>query len=350
MTRKFIILTAFLLCAGSHLSAQQGLFESDEVLQFSLKGNLKDVLNDRTKVPKNFPLVLSFMKEDNSQMEIPVQVKTRGRFRRLKQNCEYPPLLIQFPEEGPHLSSVFKEQKKLKLVMPCTGDNYVIREWLAYKIYNLVTPKSFRARLVKVTLEDEKNKKPVTPFYGLVLEEEKQLAKRNEMISVEKQLKPHQVMKDDFLNMAVFEYLIGNTDWSVQFLQNIKLLAKDSVSVSFAVPYDFDHAGIVNAPYAHPAEELLMESVRQRRYRGYCMTDLKLFKPAIALYNSLKDQIYGIYSNCPLLDEKVKNSTIEYLDEFYSVINDPKIWTKEFAYPCDKSGTGNVVIKGLRQD
>ena len=80
------------------------------------------------------------------------------------------------------------------------------------------------------------------------------------------------------------------------------------------------------------------------------MTDLKLFKPAIALYNSLKDEIYGVYSNCPILDEKYKKSTIQFLDDFFLMINNPKTWTKEFAYPCDKNGTGNVVIKGLRQD
>ncbi len=350
MSRIYIILTSFLLLLFSNAPAQKGLFDSDEVLPIKLKGSLRGLLNDRSSIPKNFPLVLSVSKEDSSQLEIPVQVKTRGHFRRLKENCSYPPLLIQFPKEGPHLLSVFKEQKKLKLVMPCSGDEYVIREWLVYKLYNLVTPKSFRARLVQVTLEDEKSKKTGTPFYGLLLEEEKQMAKRNTMIAVEKKLKPQQVQSDAFLTMAVFQYLTGNTDWSIQYLQNIKLLAQDSLAVPVAVPYDFDHAGIVNAPYARPAEELLMSSTRERRYRGYCIPDLKAFEPVIALYNRLRNEIYSLYSNCSLLDAKYKMSTARFLDEFFSAINNPKTWQKDFAYPCDKNGTGNVVIKGLKED
>jgi len=334
----------------SGASAQTGLFESDEVLPLKLKGSLRGLLNDRSSVPQNFPLVLSVIKEDSTRLEIPVQVKTRGHFRRLKENCQYPPLLIQFPKEGPHLSSVFKQQKKLKLVMPCSGDNYVVREWLVYKLYNLITPLSFRARLVQVTLEDEKTKKTSSPFYGLLLEEEKQMARRNKMVAVERKLKPQQVQADLFLTMAVFQYLTGNTDWSIQYLQNIKLLAADSLAVPVAVPYDFDHSGIVNAPYARPAEELQMSSIRERRYRGYCIQDMKPFEPVIALYNSLKKEIYSLYANCPLLDAKFKKSTVQFLDEFYETINDAKKWQKEFAYPCDKNGTGNVVIKGLKED
>ncbi len=330
--------------------AATDLFGSDEVLQLTLKGNLRDLLNDRSDVPKNFPLVLSYTKEDNSQMDLPVELKTRGHFRRLAGNCAYPPLLIQFPAKGAHLSSIFKEQKKLKLVMPCKGDEYVIREWLAYKLYNLVTPKSFRARLVKVTLEDTKSKKINASFYGILLEEETQMAKRNHLISVEKKLQPNQTQAKEFLTMAVFEYLIGNTDWSVQYLQNIKLLAKDEKTAPYAVAYDFDHAGIVNAPYALPAEELQMSSVRQRRYRGYCVPDLTIFEPVIAHFNQLKPDIYKLYTGCTLIDEKYLKYVIKYLDAFYITINDAKAWQKDFAYPCDKKGTGNVVIKGLKED
>ena len=326
------------------------LFDADEVLQITLKGNLRDLLNDRSGEPKNFPLLLSYTKEDNTQPDLPVEVKTRGHFRRLSGNCTYPPLLIQFPAKGAHLSSLFREQKKLKLVMPCKGDEYIIREWLAYKIYNLITPKSFRARLVKVSLQDAKSKKSVTPFYGILLEEEAQMAKRNHLISVEKKLQPQQTQATEFLTTAVFEYLIGNTDWSVQYLQNIKLLAKDEKALPYAVAYDFDHAGIVNAPYALPAEELQMSSVRERRYRGYCVPDLKVFEPVIAQYNLLKPKIYQLYSGCSLIDEKYLKSVTKYLDEFYTTINTNKLWQKDFAYPCDKKGTGNVVIKGLKED
>ena len=330
--------------------AEKGLFDSDEIFTITLKGNTRDLLKDRTSDPKYFPMELSYTKEDSTQLVMPVQVRTRGYFRRMKENCYYPPLMIDFPKEGPHQSSIFKDQKKTKLVMPCKGDDYVVREWLTYKLYNIVTPKSFKARLVKVVLDDAAKGKATDPFYGILLEEEKQMAKRNKMVSIEPKLRPEQTQLEEFLVMAVFQYLIGNTDWSVQYLQNIKLIAADSVSIPMTVPYDFDHAGIVNAPYAHPAEELLMNSVRQRRYRGYCMPNLKAFEPIIARYNSLKNDIYNLYTSCTLIDAKYIKSTTQFLDDFYKIINNPKTWQYDFAYPCDQNGTGNVVIKGFRDE
>ena len=327
---------------------EKKLFDTDEVLNITLSGSMKALLNDRTDIPKNYSLLLSYSNADGKQITMPVDVKTRGHFRRLKENCGYPPLLVQFPKEGAHLPSIFGEQKKLKLVMPCRGDEYIIREWLVYELYNLVTPKSFKARLVKLTLDDPKNKKAVDPFYALLLEEEKQMAKRNKLKAVERKMQPEQVQKEAFLNMAVFQYLIGNTDWSVQYLQNIKLIAKDSNAVPFAVPYDFDHAGIVNTSYARPAEELQMSSVRERRYRGFCIMDMKVFDEVIARYNILKKDIYSLYENSNLLDAKYIKSTLKYLDDFYATINTPKSFQKDFTYPCDKNGTGNIVIRGLK--
>ena len=329
---------------------EEGLFDDDQVFEISLKGNTRELLNDRSENPKFHSITLSYKRNDGSEISIPVQMRTRGHFRKLKENCTYPPLLINFSPNSLHSTSIFKEQSKLKLVMPCAGDDYVVREWLAYKIYNLVTPQSFRVRLVKVKLEDSKNKKSINPFYGLLLEEEQQMAKRNKATLTEQRLRPHQTQQDAFLRMAIFEYLIGNTDWSVEYLQNIKLIKTDSFPQPITVPYDFDHSGIVNAPYAHPAEELLMKSVQQRRYRGYCINDMKVFEKPIASYNRLKSDIYSLYTTCNLLDEKYIKSVTRYLDGFYATINDPKNWQKDFAYPCDKSGTGNVVIKGLRED
>jgi hypothetical protein len=175
------------------------------------------------------------------------------------------------------------------------------------------------------------------------------MAKRNHDVIIKRQVRPQETEPGAFLKMAMFEYLVGNTDWSVQY-QNMKLVAKDSNAIPIAVPYDFDHSGIVNAPYAKPAEELKMSSVRQRRYRGYCIADMKSFDDAVTLYNHLKTDIYKLYTDCPLLNEKYKKATILYLDEFYATINNPSTFQKEFSYPCDKNGTGNIVIKGLKND
>lgn len=124
-------------------SSEKGLFESEDMLTITLSGKVREVLNSRSGKPKSIPLTLSYYKKDSSEMIIPVKVKTRGHFRRMRENCVYPPLLIEFSKDEKHLSSVFSEQRKLKLVMPCNDDKYLIREWLVYKIYNLVTPQKF---------------------------------------------------------------------------------------------------------------------------------------------------------------------------------------------------------------
>lgn len=326
----------------------KGLFESDGVLHLRLSGDIRDLMNDRSEDPKLHLLILSY-EENSSEISLHVKAKTRGHFRKTMGNCTYPPLLLQFTKSDTLSSSIFNQQNKLKLVMPCQGDDYVIREWLVYKIYNLITPKSFRARLVSIELNDTKKKKITPAFYGFFLEEDQQMAKRNNSVLIKRQLRPEQTQTDAFLTMAVFQYLIGNTDWSVQY-QNIKLLAADSNAVPVAVPYDFDHAGVVNAPYAKPAEELLMNSVKERRYRGYCMPDMKVFDSVIALYNNLRTKIYTLYTDCPLLDMKYVKATLQYFDEFYQTINDPVALQKEFSYPCNKNGTGNIVIKGLKNE
>jgi hypothetical protein len=329
-------------------SSKTGLFDSDKILTITLKGDIRKLLNNRSGETKFYPIMLSYRGEDSSDISIPINVKTRGHFRREKGNCLFPPLLLHFSNIS--RPCLFPENTSLKLVMPCRGEKSIVNEWLVYKLYNLVTPESFRARIVKVKLEDEKNKKMDSPFYGIILEEEHQMAIRNHAIILKKKIRPQQTMSEQFLKMALFEYLIGNTDWSVEFLQNIKLIAPDSTSTPVTVPYDFDLSGIVDAPYAKPAEELRMSSVHERRYRGYCLKDIKIIDSAIVFYNLLKNDIYKTYTDCPLLDAKYIKETIKYLDEFYSTINNPKALQKAFEYPCYPNGTGNVIIKGLKDD
>jgi len=333
--------------AQTEITNNKGLFDTEEVLEITLSGAMTKLLRDKSEKPVEYPITLSYKKEDNEEIDLPIAARTRGNFRRLLGNCSHLPLRLKFSSSEELSNSIFREQRKMKLVMPCRGQQYVIHEYLVYKLYNLVTPKGFRVRLVKVKLENNQKKKRKPAVYGILLEEEKQMAKRNKMVSVERKLRPTKLQRAPFLTMAIFEYLIGNTDWSIQYLQNIKLLAQDSTARPYAVPYDFDHAGIVSAPYAKPSMALKLKTIKERRYRGYCSKDLQQFEPILAFYNKLKPEIYDVYQACDLLEEKYKASTIKYLDEFYETINDPEKWQKDFAYPCDPNGTGNVVIQGL---
>lgn len=325
------------------------LFESEDILDITLSGNMKELMNDRGEVSQYHSYKLTYSDHLSGIDSIDLLIKTRGHFRKLKENCTYPPIQLNFEESEMSPSSYFYKQGKMKLVTPCRDEKFVIREYLAYKIYNLVTEKSFRNRLVRITFHDNVKNTITDPMYGFILETEEKMAERNQSNSYERlRIQPENTQREPFLTMAVFEYLIGNTDWSVQYLQNIKLLLTDETGIPHTVPYDFDHAGIVSAPYAKPAEQLLMTSVKQRRYRGFCIEDMSEFDEVFAMYNSLKPDIYKIYTENSLLDEKSLKSTLKFLDDFFETINNPKKSKRDFTYPCLPNGTGNVVIRGLK--
>jgi len=343
----------FLLCFflwSTTLGQSSNFFDDDEVITLNLRGDLKTVFKDRGDDSQYHSASLQY-KADLNTINIPIKIKTRGHFRKISSNCKYPPILLNFKKSSIPKSSIFEGQDKVKLVTPCQGEKYVIHEYLVYKLYNLITPRSFKARLVKVIFQDTVNNKNSIPYYGILLEEEKQMAKRNQSSAMEKiGLRPERTQKEDFLKMAVFEYMIGNTDWSVQYQQNIKLITTDSTSLPTAIPYDFDHAGIVRAPYAKPAPELQLSSTLQRRYRGYCIPEMNQFTVVFETFNRLKDDFYALYDDNPLLSNSYQSQTLKFLDRFYETINNPKKVRKAFSYPCNKSGTGNVVIKGLKKN
>ncbi len=328
-----------------------GLFSKDEVLSIKLSGNIRELVKDRKEESQYKPFSLSYQEKDSTWISIPIEVKTRGHFRKTQGGCSYPPMLFNFSKQKDLKNTVFRHQNKLKLVTPCRDQKFVVREYLVYKLSNLITPKSFGARLVKVIYDDTVSGKKSSPLYGILLEEEDQMAKRNNAKLLEKKLvRPQQTQTDDFMKMAVFNFLIGNTDWSIQYLQNIKLITTENSEVPSAVPYDFDHAGIVEAPYAKPAEQLQLSTIRERRYRGYCINDMTQFDKVLAHFNELKEKIYGVYTKSALLEEGYIKSTSKYLDEFYKTINNPQTAKVAFQYPCNPNGTGNVVIKGLAKD
>ncbi|HUQ97696.1 MAG TPA: hypothetical protein VM010_08520 [Chitinophagaceae bacterium] len=344
-TKIGVLCCVFLYTTAVAQNDSDSLFESESVLDLKLSGSTRKLFNDRSDNAAYHPLRLSYKNADSSETRIEVAAKTRGNFRRKSANCTYPPILLNF-QNATIANTLFKNQKKVKLVVPCRGDKYVVREYLVYKLYNLITPKSYRARLVKTTFSDSAKKEAVT-FLSFLLEEDEQLARRNGLKLQNKKMVQGEVTeKETFLEMAVFQYMIGNTDWSVPYLHNIRILAFDSLTIPYVVPYDFDHAGIVDAPYALPPEELTLSSTHERRFRGYCITDLKAFEQTVATFNRLKKDIYNVYTSCSLLDAKYVAATVKYLDRFYETLNNPKQLKAEFTYPCNMANPA-IVIQGL---
>ena len=344
MRNIFLFLTCLQLSGQSN-----ALFKNDQIIELTLYGQINDVFKDRGE-SSSYHKASVIHNLGGVKKEIPLKIKTRGNFRRSASNCKFPPLLLNFPKNKHPKNSLFYGQNKLKLVTSCKGENFVIQEYLVYRLYNLLTPYSFKAQLVNVTYKDADKDEIINQSYGILLENEMNMAARNEAVVLSKlHVNPQSIQRQEFLKMAVFEYLIGNTDWSIQYQQNVKLIQTSPSSLPISIPYDFDHAGIVRAPYAKPAPALKMKSTQERRYRGFCVSNMNELATIFEEFNGLRESINKLYNKNILLDQKYIKKTISFLNEFYETINDPKKAKRAFLYPCDRLGTGNVIIKGLKK-
>jgi hypothetical protein len=183
------------------------LFESEELLEICLTGAVRKLFNDRKDDAIYHPMVLSYTSSNRERIELKIRVKTRGYFRRDRNNCATPPLWLKFASDDETRDTLFSGQTKLKLVTACRDEKYVLREYLVYKLYNLITDKSFRVRLVKVCYEDVERGKKTQPLFGILLESTAQLARRNQgqLVKMYK-LQPKNTNPRLFLKMAVFHW------------------------------------------------------------------------------------------------------------------------------------------------
>jgi hypothetical protein len=237
-----------------------------------------------------------------------------------------PPLKLIFNADA---NAALRHLKSLKLVSACRPagmyDQFLLKEYLIYKIYNLITDKSFRVRLLNLGYADSSGRQKTSTEHAFLLEDEKDLAKRNDCREWKGQLPYESADRRQMTVVAVFEYMTGNTDWSVPGNHNIKIISSktDSLAPPYVVPYDFDYSGLVSTNYAAPDEKLGIETVQQRLYRGYPRTMDEL-NDALDVFKKQKGNIYALINNFSLLTASSKKEMTNYLDDFFSIINDPR--------------------------
>lgn len=347
---------SFLIMAGVfailQLQAQQKstpLFSSDELLKLTISGNVRQLLRDNSNKTQYYPLSLQYPDGDSNYV-INLKARLRGNFRRESGYCNLPPILLNFPKNDTVKGSVFKKQDKLKLVVTCVSGDYVEREYLVYKAFQLITPISFKVRLVEISLQGEKlTKSQQRPFIGYLIESEEELAARNdgEVLDTKIQMAPGQFDPDSYFTMMFFQYMISNVDWSAQMQHNVRLFASKQGGLPKVIPYDFDHAGLVNTPYAQPPAELNMTSVRERRYRGVCDKDTGRIVAVVARFLEKKDEILKLFTETKLLQENSKKEMLTFLNEFFSEISNERRLGQIVSTNCDSRAGGNIIIGGL---
>ena len=288
--------------------------------------DLKDLLSKK-QLDRFLPATLTFTMKDGTTITEKIEASVRGNFRR--ETCYMPGLKLNFRKDS--TSSLYKF-KELKLSNGCnTGDEsgqLVIKEYLAYKIYNELTSMSLRARFMNVSFKDVSGKKKPYTQYAFLLEDVDDMAKRNNMVEIEGvAYNTEQTNREQMTIVTLFEYLIANTDWSVPSYHNIKLIGpKDDKSMRpYTVAYDFDICGFVDPPYATIDEQLQdqISSVRDRLNRGFPRT-MEELKVAVKLFNDKKEKIMGLIKNNEYLNSKEKSRTAAYVEDFYKIINNDK--------------------------
>jgi hypothetical protein len=318
------------------------LFREVEPLAFTLTADFKAINKDRNpESTKRYPAVITAPKGDGSARELSVQLGTRGHFRLMSRNCDFVPLRVEFPRDAT-AGTAFEGQTSLKLGTHCRGDrsydNYTLREYLTYRLFNLVTPLSFRARLGRATYVDSTTKKTIGTRYSIFIEHENEVARRFGGRIVEL---PRIVFTDldapTLTRMMLFEYMIGNTDFSIWALHNVRIV-QDPARRLYPVPYDFDLAGLVHAPYAAPDPRIGIRSVLDRLYRGPCRTADE-FEAAAAAFRSRRADMLGLLDSMADLDAGARNEAKEYLESFFRSIDKPGSVKKQFVDSCKPQPT-----------
>lgn len=294
------------------------VFLESGTLAATLETDMRKLKRDRRGDPEWQPAILRFAGASGPD-SLEAEVRTRGIYRRA--NCGLPPLRLDIPRKAAERTP-FRGLNKFKLVVHCEDtdlhEQYVVQEYLLYRVYNLLTPVSQRARLLRMTYVDRESPSDSVTRYAILIEEDEDVARRTGTQLIEAVgARPIDLDSYQSALVGVFQYMIGNTDWSIAGLHNFKLL--QSVRTTYPMAYDFDFSGAVNARYATPDPRLPIRSVRDRLFRGYCTTEDR-WQEVYDLFRQKREAIIALYTSEPALKPSVRDRTLDYFDEFFRLL------------------------------
>ncbi|MBE9510033.1 MAG: hypothetical protein IMY71_04075 [Bacteroidetes bacterium] len=315
------------------------LFKSQQILKIHLTFHIDSLLNNRNVDTKDHLGILTYFETDGRPTDIRVIVRIRGNFRKNPDNCSFPPLRLDFLTDNSE-DRLFRGLEWLKLVTHCQTDSskfeqFVLQEYLLYKTYNIISPFSFNVRLLDIKYIDSSGSVPTIQSYGFFIERPKQMAQRNngELVKTTDVIFYKDLDKNSLVKLSLFQYMIWNNDWSVALLHNVKFVKTTIISSPIPVPYDFDWAGIVSAPYRVRYITDNEENVADVSYMGICLKKKELI-PFFDFYFGVKNKIYSLYRDFPYLDDVQKERTLHMYDDFYSLIKKPAKANSKFKETC----------------
>ncbi len=339
-----LVLSTYLAAPSAPAAEKKPLFQDDTVIKAVLTAPIAQAYAQREQDVRIYiPGYFSYADESGDSRRLDVSIRTRGLFRR--EYCALPPLLLNFKKKQLK-ETVFDGQDKLKVVAPCQDGPFaqqlVVLEYLAYKTFEILTEQSYGTRLMRLSYVDTDEKREPWTDVVFVIEDDKDMAKRLGLVRLG-------VVENDFDQIDrpytalvdLFQMLISNYDYSVlqgpegrDCCHNTTILApKHDADTRFAVPFDFDMSGLVNARYAAPPSHIPIRFVRTRYYRGLCHPP-GVLEDAVDHVRSKREQIMALFENTRELEAKKKRKTLAWLEDYFDTLEDPDRLDKEIISRC----------------
>ncbi len=347
----FYILVINLFCISgiSADSADSRLFDSHSVLKLTLPVNFKTLCRPRETSDCDFtPTKLEIEDEDGATQSIPIEIRTRGGWRSLSENCNVPLLFIRFSEQ--HTAGTpFEGQSLLPLTTHCgkfhgldnpiaarrhgSYEQVLLREYLGYRLYNLITDASLGIRLVRINYENPEKPGRTISNYAFFTEHFKSLAARRNAELLPRFTFDHESIDTHSADiLALYQFMIGNTDWSIVRQRNT-ILVQPPGGMQVPVPYDLDMSGLVNAYYAGPAPGLPIDNVRDRYYLGFCHPDID-WTSLFSEFRHMQAALLALPGEIPELGNKDQQSAVRYLQKFFTILNSTERAEKKIIKAC----------------
>jgi hypothetical protein len=333
------------LCLSAPAAAQTRLFSEDSELPILIEGPVNEIVRRAARNTDPAPAVLTI-----GAQRFEMELSPRGFSRRTRGICQFPPLRINLNGPGAaRRDTIMRGQNRLKLVTRCrSGANYeqlIVLEYLTYRLYNEITPISYRVRPVRTTYRDSDSRRREDVQFNFLIEDVGDVAERNRLQAIDVQsgeVPSNQLNPQQASLVGMFQFMIGNLDWDMvqgppgeECCHNGKLLAANETARTnvMPVPYDFDYSGFVNAPYATPPEGSPARNVRQRYYRGLCR--FNEHAPAAAEhFRSRRERLYAVINAETRLSDARRTEAREYIENFFEVLDDPQRFQRQVLDNC----------------
>lgn len=304
---------------------------NNQVEEINIEANFDSILTHKKKIRTYLKGKISFASSLKENLTFPVKLKPRGKNRRLV--CEVPPIKLKFEKGVLNDLGLNDKYKSLKLVTHCSNSDTealenVLKEHLIYQIYNIHSQYSLRTHLIKINYIQSGEDSPLFSSYGILIENQKELADRFDSSIVDRLGLSFDTLKQNEANThAMFQCMIGNSDWSLYFARNVKMLKLKSEPQLIIFPYDFDFSGFVDAAYAKPNPSYQLKSTKDRVFLGTIYSEKEMWETA-EYFLTLKDATLEKCMGFEKLSKRERRSIVKYLNSFYEILEEKNLQEK----------------------